>query len=80
MPVTLTVYVRYGCHLCTDMVQELESLKTGLDFSYRVCDIDRDPALAECYGDRVPVLVGGETELCCHFLDRERLHEYCRSV
>ncbi|UCC57346.1 MAG: glutaredoxin family protein [Gammaproteobacteria bacterium] len=80
MPATLTVYVRHGCHLCTDMVQELELLKPGLDFSYRVCDVDNDPALAECYGDRVPVLVGADTELCCYFLDRKRLHEYCRSA
>jgi hypothetical protein len=79
MPATLTVYVRDGCHLCTDMLQELEALKPGLEFSYRLCDVDADRALVERYGDRVPVLVGGDTELCWYFLDRDRLQQYCRS-
>ena len=39
-----------------------------------------DPALATRYGDRVPVLLAGDTELCCHFLDEDRLREYCRGA
>ena len=74
----LTVFVRHGCHLCTDMLYVLEELKSGLDFSYRVRDVDEDTALAARYGDRVPVLVGGEHELCCYFLDAEALREYLR--
>jgi len=77
MQVQLVVYVRHGCHLCTDMVQELELLKSELDFSYALCDVDTDAALVDKYGDRVPVLVGGDTEVCWYFLDRDRLREYC---
>jgi hypothetical protein len=75
----LTVFVRQGCHLCTDMLQELEYLKSGLDFRYSVRDVDEVPALAREYGDRVPVLAAGATELCCYFLDTERLREYLLS-
>lgn len=78
MPLRLTVYVRHGCHLCTDMVRELERLKAELGFGYRLCDVDADAALAARYGDQVPVLLAGGTELCRYFLDTERLREYCR--
>jgi glutaredoxin len=74
----LTVYVRPGCHLCADMLVLLEELKPELGFSVRVCDVDDDATLAERYGTRVPVLVGGTTELCCYFLDVRRLREYLR--
>ena len=77
MQVRLVVYIRHGCHLCTDMVHELELLKTELDFDYTLSDVDTDAALVEKYGDRVPVLVGGDTEVCWFFLDRDRLREYC---
>jgi thioredoxin reductase (NADPH) len=77
MQVQLVVYIRHGCHLCTGMVHELELLKTELDFGYTLCDVDTDAALVERYGDRVPVLVGGNTEVCRFFLDRDRLREYC---
>jgi len=77
MQVQLVVYVRHGCHLCTDMVQELELLKSELDFGYTLCDVDTDAVLVDKYGDRVPVLVGGDTEVCWYFLDRDRLREYC---
>ena len=76
----LTVFVRQGCHLCTDMLQSLEHLKSELDFSYRVRDVDEDEALAARYGDRVPVLVVDATELCWYFLDADRLREYLLST
>ena len=77
MQVRLVVYIRHGCHLCTDMVHELELLKTELGYDYTLCDVDTDAALVEKYGDRVPVLVGDDTEVCWFFLDRDRLREYC---
>lgn len=77
-PRRLTVYSRYGCHLCTDMQQALARLQPELDFEFTVLDVDDDPALVSRYGDRVPVLLAGDTELCCHFLDEDRLREYYR--
>jgi hypothetical protein len=72
----LTVFVRQGCHLCSDMLHDLGHLKSELDFRCRVRDVDEDAALAARYGERVPVLVCGETELCWYFLDTDRLREY----
>jgi glutaredoxin len=76
----LTVYSRYGCQLCTDMLQALARLQPVLDFEFTVLDVDDDPQLAARYGERVPVLFAGDTELCCHFLDEDRLREYCRGA
>ena len=80
MPRELTVYVRRGCHLCTDMLQALARLQPVLGFEITVLDVDDDPALATRYGDRVPVLLAGDKELCCHFLDEDSLREYYRDA
>ena len=74
----LTVYSRYGCHLCTDMLQALARLQPVLDFEVTVVDVDDDTELAARYGERVPVLLAGDKELCCHFLDEDGLREYYR--
>jgi len=58
------------------MLHGLEGLMPELGFSYSVRDVDDDPELARRYGERVPVLVAGDTELCCYFLDEARLREY----
>ena len=75
----LTVYVRRGCHLCSDMTRALYRLQDELAFNLTEVDIDRDPLLTARYGERVPVLTGGEVELCHHFLDRETLRAWCRA-
>lgn len=77
---TLTLYGRTGCHLCDDMVQALERLRPELALHYAIRDVDADPELVDRYGDRVPVLVAGDTELCWYFLDEQRLREYCHSL
>jgi hypothetical protein len=62
------------------MLQELEYLKSELDFRYCVRDVDEDAGLVARYGDRVPVLVAGVTELCWYFLDTDRLRGYLLSA
>ena len=76
----LTVYVRRGCHLCTDMTVSLNRLRDELRFSVVEVDIDRDPGLAERYGARVPVLAGGDVEICHYFLDEDKLRSWCASA
>ncbi len=76
----LTVFVRRGCHLCTDMVQALERLRPILGFEYTQIDIDRDPDLLRRYDTRVPVLVAGDTEICYYFLEEAQLRAYIESV
>ena len=72
----LTVFVRRGCHLCTDMVQALERLRPELGFEYSQVDIDQNPDLLRRYDTRVPVLVAGDTEICYYFLEEQRLRAW----
>ena len=74
----LTVFVRRGCHLCTDMVQALERLRPELGFECLQVDIDRNPDLRRQYDTRVPVLVAGDTEICYYFLEEQRLRAWFR--
>ncbi|MGZ5042451.1 MAG: glutaredoxin family protein [Usitatibacter sp.] len=65
----LTVLSREYCHLCEDMVAALRQFQGRYAFEIEVVDVDRDPRLEEKWGDKVPVLLDGERELCHYFLD-----------
>ncbi|HEX4333824.1 MAG TPA: glutaredoxin family protein [Usitatibacter sp.] len=67
----LTLLSREYCHLCEEMLAALRQLQGRYDFEVAVVDVDRDPALEEKWGDKVPVLLDGERELCHYFLDLE---------
>jgi len=49
----------------------LEHFRGRYDFRIEVVDVDRHPALEEKWGDKVPVLLDGEREICRYFLDIE---------
>ena len=38
-----------------------------------VVDVDHHPALESKWGDKVPVLLDGDEEICHYFLDQDRL-------
>ena len=69
----LTLLSRSYCHLCDDMRTALQPLQGGLSFSVEVVDVDDHPALEARYGELVPVLLDGETEICHYFLDPAKL-------
>ncbi len=66
---TLTVYSRRGCHLCEDLLGELEPLLRQRA-RLSVVDVDTDASLRERYGVLVPVVCADEQELCHYHLDR----------
>ena len=70
----LTVYIRAGCHLCEDMLQELHYRQAGLDFTLQTVDINGRPELEALYGTKVPVLTRAGKEVCHYFLDEVALH------
>lgn len=74
----LTVLSRSYCHLCDDLIAALEQFRGRFSFAFEieVIDIDAHPALEEKWGDKVPVLLDGETEICHYFLDPEALHAH----
>lgn len=57
------------------MIAALRQLQNGQvrPFEFDVIDIDLHPALDETWGDKVPVLLIGQTEICHYFLDADRL-------
>ncbi len=72
----LILYVRQDCHLCVEMHRELMALAARLLLAVERVDIDSDPKLVARYGHKVPVLVGGDEEICHYFLDEPQLAEY----
>jgi thioredoxin reductase (NADPH) len=46
----------------------------------REIDVDSDRALEERWGDRVPVLLGGEREICHYRLDAPALDAFLAEV
>lgn len=76
--VQLVLYGRAGCHLCDDMRDALEDCRDQLDFSLEFRDIDARPDWQQRYGERIPVLLAGEREICHYYLDRRALLEHFR--
>ncbi len=68
---TLTVLSREYCHLCQELIAGLERFRARYTFEIEVIDVDRHPELEEKWGDKVPVLLDGELEICHYFLDHD---------
>ncbi len=69
------MYSRPGCSLCEEMLEELAALPAARGIAVQVIDVDRDPALRERYGHKIPVLLLAG-ELVCHGrLDTEEVHK-----
>lgn len=72
------VYVREGCHLCDDFLQEL-AIELGADFDeVSVVDVDTDADLAVRFGLRVPVLAYRGVTICEARIDAERIRAATR--
>lgn len=78
--VTLTVYSRNYCHLCDEMIAGLRELQTGFQFGLDIVDVDSRPELEQCYGDKVPVLTCGDTEICHYRLEPAVISEYLAKI
>ena len=67
----LTVLSREYCHLCEELITTLKQFQDRYSFDIEVVDVDQHPLLEEKWGDKVPVLLDGERELCHYYLDIE---------
>ena len=67
----LTVLSREYCTLCHEMIAALKLFQGRYRFDIEVIDVDSSPRLEEKWGDKVPVLLDGERELCHYYLDIE---------
>ena len=68
---TLIVLSRDYCHLREELIAGLKRFQARYDFEIRVVDVDRHPELEEKWGEKVPVLLDGELEICHYYLDVE---------
>ncbi|MGV6859432.1 MAG: glutaredoxin family protein [bacterium] len=75
-----TVLVRQGCHLCDDLVFELQQLDGVESLPLTLVDIDREAPLQTRYNADVPVLFFNGQELCKHFLDPVAVKKALRNV
>ncbi len=70
-----TVYYRENCHLCEDMLEQLNPLIHQYNLQLSLVDVDSNQKLQKQYGLSVPVLCYNEgdkqVELCKYFLDVE---------
>ncbi|WP_212756638.1 glutaredoxin family protein [Usitatibacter rugosus] len=51
------------------MISALQQLQGRFSFDVDVVDVDSRPELEEKWGDKVPVLLDGEIEICHYHLD-----------
>jgi len=73
--IVLTVYSRPDCHLCDELVAELEPLVHGRA-RIDIVDISEDESLERRFGLLIPVLMHDDVELSRYRLDRGRLTEF----
>lgn len=69
-------YYRNGCHLCEAMAAVLFRGWPEQAGAMAWRDVDQQPAWRDSYGDRVPVLVIGDTEICSFEADIARITQY----
>ena len=69
----LTLLVRAYCHLCDEMREALSPLVAASRIRIAEIDVDADAELAKTWGDKIPVLLAGDIELCHYRLDRAAL-------
>jgi ABC-type uncharacterized transport system ATPase subunit len=55
-PVRLQLLSRPGCGLCEEMRREVDALLGDLPREWQIVDVDTDRALAERFGESIPVL------------------------
>lgn len=70
---SLTLYTRAYCHLCDDMRAAIAPWRERFGFELEVVDVDDHPALEDRFGEKVPVLVEGDREICHYFFDEAAL-------
>jgi len=62
------------------MIAGLRALQAAAPFEFEIIDVDDDAALESRYGEFVPVLVAGASELCHYYLDIAKVNEYLGKI
>jgi glutaredoxin len=81
----LTVLSRSYCHLCDDLIAHLATAldahhaAQGERIEVKVVDVDNHAEIEAKWGDKVPVLLNGDQEICHYFFDAEKLQTHLAS-
>ena len=78
--IRLTLISRTYCHLCEDMAEAVTPLLDEYGIEMEVVDVDGDPELEARFGEFVPVLLAGNTELSRFRLDISKLRDYLGEI
>ncbi len=65
----VTIYSRPGCHLCDVAKEQLETVRSDMDFHLEELNIDEDEFLRERYNDDVPVVALNGQDVFKHQID-----------
>ena len=76
----LTLISRTYCHLCEDMVVAMTPLLDEYGIEMEIVDVDSDTALEARFGEFVPVLLSGNTELSRFRLDISKVRDYLGEI
>jgi glutaredoxin len=68
MTLTVTLYTRQGCHLCTHAKETILATRF-CDFILEEIDIDADPDLRERYTNDIPVVAINGVDVFWHHID-----------
>jgi glutaredoxin len=69
----VTLYTKDDCGLCEEAAGMLRRLQRRIRFEIEYVDIAADPAAAERYGERIPVIAVDGVEVAAAPLDEQRL-------
>jgi hypothetical protein len=74
------VYTKEGCHLCENVIAELEKIRAVSGFDLATQDITEDPNLFERYKNMIPVVsIDGNVKLAgVAFSNPRNLNEILR--
>jgi len=74
------LYSREGCHLCEDMIEQLQPYCNEYNFKVKIIDVDSSAQLQQRYGISVPILFyqhgDSSEEICKYFLEPKRLMSF----
>ena len=77
VPGVYVLYIREGCHLCEDMIGQLQSILADYDGAeLELRNVDDDPGWLAQFDKRVPVLMSGQQVLSEFFLDEFSVRQH----
>jgi hypothetical protein len=72
------LFIRDGCHLCENFIEELAVFNKKQSLPVQIKDVDSSNEWLALYGHKVPVLVIDDKLVCEFFFDPDKVSPYCR--